>query len=373
MKLDRMREAARRRVPKGIFQFIDRGAEDDEAIANNREAFRRLKLVPQVMVDATSCSTQSMVFGKPQAMPLAIAPTGAAGLVCFKGELQLARAAAKAGIPFTLATRSMDSIEEIAEAGGTLWFQLYLWKDRAKTYKLLERVSAAGIDVLMVTLDVPVEPNREFNRRNGFTFPFSWSLRSAWDMALRPFWLLNVIGRYQLSTGLPDYSGVPPLAGDITLDDIRELRKRWRGTLLVKGVLRPEDARRAVACGADGVIVSNHGGRCLDAVVATMDALPAIVDAVGRSATVLVDSGIRRGTDVVKALSLGASAVLSGRPCLYGLAVAGQSGAERVLSMLQRELLIAMAQVGCTSTRDLGPHIVHGALPEHQVAVGGAN
>lgn len=354
-----MRDAARRRLPKGIFEFIDRGSEDDEAIRNNREAFRRIKLRPQVLVDVSRRSTETSIFGRKLGMPLAIAPTGAAGLVWYEGELELARAAAAFNIPFTLATRSMSSIADVAsKAGDTLWFQLYVWRERAMSFELVERVRAAGIQALLVTLDVPVAPNREFNRRNGFTFPFKSSPRALWDMARHPRWLTTVIGRYYATTGMPRYESHPGIADNLTWDDIRELRRRWPRTLMVKGILRPEDAVRAVDCGADAVIVSNHGGRCLDATVAPIDALPDIVSAVGHRATVIVDSGVRRGTDIVKALALGASCVLSGRPCLYGLSVAGQAGARKVLSMLRDELSTAMGQVGCPTVEELGAHIL---------------
>lgn len=356
-----VREHARSRLPKGIFEFIDRGAEDDDAISNNRNAFRRIRLRPAVMVDVSTRLSETELFGRKLGMPLAIAPTGAAGLVAYQGELALARAAAAAKIPFTLATRSMSSIEELTGTGATCWFQLYVWRERDKTYKLVERVAAAGVEALMVTLDVPVAPNREFNRRNGFSFPFKSSPRALWDMAKHPRWLTGVIGKYYATTGMPEYESHPGIADNVTLDDISELRRRWPRTLMVKGVLRAEDAKRAVDRGADAVIVSNHGGRCLDASVAPIDALPEIVDAVGHRATVLVDSGVRRGTDIVKALALGASAVLSGRPCLYGLAVGGQAGASKVLSIMHHELLTAMGQVGCPTIDRIGPDVLYGA------------
>jgi isopentenyl diphosphate isomerase/L-lactate dehydrogenase-like FMN-dependent dehydrogenase len=358
-----IRSRARGRLPKGIFEFIDRGAEDDEAIRTNLEAFRRIKLRPQVLVDVSKRSTATRLFGRELGMPLAIAPTGAAGLVSFRGELALARAAAEAQIPFTLATRSMSSIEDLAGAGGVLWFQLYMWRERAKSHELVERVNQAGIDALIVTLDVPVAPNREFNRRNGFTFPFKRSARSIVDMLRHPRWLAGVIGRYYANGGMPKYESHPGITNDLTWDDIRELRKRWPRTLMVKGILRPEDAVKAVALGVDGIIVSNHGGRCLDASIATIDTLPDIVNAVGAKATVLVDGGIRRGTDIVKALALGAASVLSGRPCLYGLAVSGEAGAKKVLSIFRDELSTVMGQVGCPTVGAIGPHILSRGEP----------
>ncbi len=354
-----MREEALRRLPKGIFEFIDRGAEDDDAMRNNREGFRKIRLRPHSVVDVSKRSSATELFGRKLGMPFAIAPTGAAGLVCYRGEVALAQAAAEAQIPFTLATRSMGAIKDLSAAGGVLWFQLYMWREREMTYELVERVNAAGIDALIVTIDVPVHGNREFNKRNGFTLPFRISPRSMGDMIAHPRWLTSVIGSYYLKDGgMPDYESHPGIADNVIWDDIKELRKRWPRTLMVKGILRPEDAVRAVECGADAVIVSNHGGRGLDTAIATIDALPEIINAVGNRAVVLMDSGVRRGSDIVKALSLGAKAVLSGRPTLYGLAVGGREGAAQVLSIFHHELLTTMGQIGCPSIDKLGPQVL---------------
>ncbi|GAA4326647.1 alpha-hydroxy acid oxidase [Pigmentiphaga soli] len=358
--IDDFRKRAAEFLPKGIFEFIDRGAEDDEAIRNNVAAFRRLRLRPNVAVDASLLSTATTLFGVRLDLPLAIAPTGAAGLVSYGGELALARAAAEANIPFTLATRSMSSIEDMAKAGGVLWFQQYLWRERERSFELIDRVGAAGIQALIVTLDVPVQPIREFNKRNGFTFPFRRSLRSLADMGMHPRWLLSVIGRYYANGGMPSYESHPGIADNVTWADIREIRKRWPKTLMVKGVLRPEDALQAVACGCDGVVVSSHGGRTLDGTIATIDALPDIVAAVRGKATVIVDSGVRRGSDIVRALALGASAVMSGRPALYGLAAGGQAGVGKVLATFKQELATTMAQVGRQRVEQIGADVVAG-------------
>ncbi len=358
-----VREFSRQRLPRGMFEFIDRGAEDDEAIANNRRAFLNVKLRTQVAVDVSRRSTQTELFGRTLGMPLAIAPTGAAGLVWYRGELELARAAAEAGIPFTLASRSLTSIEDIAEhAGGTLWLQLYIWTKREMSLSLVDRANAAGFNALIITLDVPVDPNREFNRRNGFSLPFDLTGRAAFDMLAHPRWFFGVIGRYMASGGMPVFEA-PDKADNVTWEAVAELRRRWPRTMMVKGILRAEDARRAVECGADAIVVSNHGGRCLDAAVASIDVLPEIVDAVGGRAKIILDSGVRRGTDIVKALSLGASAVLSGRPGLWGLSLAGKPGAQKVLSILRSEMLTAMGQVGCPTIADLGRHIVYRPSP----------
>jgi (S)-mandelate dehydrogenase len=364
------------RLPRGIYEWIERGAEDDEAVVNNRKAFRRFRLLPRALVDVSDRSTAVELLGRTCSAPIAIAPTAAAGLVWYKGELELVKAAAAENIPYTLATRSTSSIEEVAEAaaGGTIWFQLYVWADRSISYRLLERARAAGFETLLVTIDMPVEANREFNKRNGFSLPFVPSATGVSNLLLHPRWLLGVMGRYMLNGGMPRYEnmegehreqitkgGVTRTAtrqDNLTWSDITELRRRWPGRLLVKGILRAEDAQRALDCGADGVVVSNHGGRALDAAIASIDALPPIADAIRDRATILLDSGVRRGSDALKALALGAHGVLIGRPTLYGLALAGQPGARRVISLLRNELSTVLGQVGCRTVGDLSPDLV---------------
>lgn len=367
-----LREAARRRLPRGLFEFIDRGAEDEVSLRANRAAFERIRLRPRVLVDVSARSQEITLFGRAQAMPLAIAPTGAAGVLWYEGELALARAAAAAGIPFTLATGSMTAMERIArEARGRLWFQLYLYAERSISRAIAERARDTGFEALVVTVDSPVFSNREYNLRNGFTIPFSYTARNVADALAHPRWLAGVIGRYLLTTGLPRYENYPgevraritarPMGRALPLDDaatwneIAGLRRLWPGKLMVKGVLRPEDALRAMECGADAVVVSNHGGRVLDGAPAPIEALPAVVAALGGRIPVLVDSGLRRGTDVVKALALGASAVLVGRATLYGVAAAGEAGAARALALLREEIDRTLALLGCPAVGALGP------------------
>jgi len=357
-----LRAAAKSRLPRGIFEFIDRGTEDETALAGNRAAFERLRLQSRVAVNVAQRSTATELFGQKLAMPLVVAPTGAAGLVWYKGELELARAAAESNVPFALATRSMTSIEDIVKlAGGNVWFQLYIWTQRQLSWDLVERAQKAGVKTLVATIDLPVAPNREYNRRNGFSLPWKPTVRGVVDMLAHPRWLVGTMGRYIATTGLPRYEnqsgvyrekitqarGANALRGDnVTFDDIATLRKMWKGTLLVKGVLHPEDARNAVRQGVDGVVVSNHGGRSFDTAPATLDVLPEIVSAVDGQAKVLVDSGVRRGSDIVRALALGASAVLSGRPGLYGMAVGGRAGAVRALEILRSEMSTTMGMLG---------------------------
>ncbi len=365
-----LRAEALKRLPKGVFQYIDRGAEDEVALADNRQVFRDLKLRTKFMVDLTDRDMGIDLLGKRSELPMAIAPTGVAGLAWFHGELALAKAAAKKGIPFTLATGSITAMETIAkEAGGRLWFQLYMWKEEELSYQLVGRARDAGFEALIVTIDGALGNNREYNKRNGFSIPFTLSPKSMTDMMMHPRWLLGVMGRYLVTTGMPRHENYPAKyahritsgAGGgspmrhhaMTWKDIEKMRKFWPGKLIIKGILRAEDAVQAVACGADAVVVSNHGGRALDAAAQTLDILPEVVDAVGGKTTVILDSGVRRGSDMVKALALGANAVLTGRATLYGIGTAGQVGAEKALAILKTEFEKTMAYVGCRRVSEL--------------------
>jgi isopentenyl diphosphate isomerase/L-lactate dehydrogenase-like FMN-dependent dehydrogenase len=359
-----LRELARRRLPKGVFEFFDRGNGDEVAVANNRAAFERIKLNPQMLVDTSKRSLATTLYGKPQTMPLVVGPTGSAGLAWYEGEIALARAAKAAGIPYTLATGSMTSLERVAaEAGGNLWFQVYMWPDRAASHALISRAKAAGYEALVVTVDTPVTPGREYNLRNGMTVPFRFTRRNVTDVSLHPRWLTGVLLKYLLTTGMPRYENYPTqmksritalpmgrsmmVTDSLTWDDLREVRKLWPHALMVKGILRAEDAKLAADCGVDGVIVSNHGGRAVDSTRAPIEILPEVVSAIGNRATVIVDSGFRRGADVVKALALGANAVMIGRATLYGTAVAGEAGAARAIEIYRDEIDRLLALIGC--------------------------
>jgi isopentenyl diphosphate isomerase/L-lactate dehydrogenase-like FMN-dependent dehydrogenase len=361
---------AQRRLPKGVFEFFDRGNGDETALLENRAAFDRIKLSPHALVDTSGRSQAVTLFGRRQEMPIAIAPTGSAGLAWHEGEIALARAAAHAGIPFTLATGSMTALEKVAEqAGGTLWFQIYMWPDRSLSHRLAERARAAGYQALVVTVDTPVPPGREYNLRNGMTVPFRFTLRNVADVLMHPRWLAGVLARYLATTGMPRYENYPSelksritalpmgrsmmVTDSLTWEDLRELRKRWPHPLMVKGILRGEDALRAADCGADGVIVSNHGGRAVDSTRAPIAVLPEVVEAAGGRLAVLVDSGFRRGADIAKALALGAKAVLVGRGPLYGVSVAGQQGAARALEIYRDELDRLLALIGCPGVEQL--------------------
>lgn len=368
-----LRRIARQHLPRAVFDFYDGGAEDESTLRKNREAFEALAIAPRVLAQVGNAQPASTLLGRPMSMPLAIAPMGAVGFGCRDGDVQIARAAAAAGVPYVLSTAATTSIERVAEqaAGARLWFQLYALRDRSATLRLIERIEHCGFEALVLTLDVPVGGKRERDMRNDFTMPFSFSVRNVLDFASRPRWALEMLLR-----GLPQLENLKGLAPadapqglvrsvgmefdpDYGWQDLAELRERWRGKLLVKGILREDDALRAVdSIGCDGVIVSNHGGRQLDGAVATLEALPRIAAAVGGKATVLLDGGIRRGADMIKALALGADAVMTGRACLYGACAAGEAGAVHALEILRDELVRSMKLSGLRGVADIGPDLL---------------
>lgn len=365
-----LRIMARKRLPKWLFEFVDRGTEDEVALRNNRAAFERIKLKTQVLVNVSKRSQKTTLFGKEHGMPLGIAPTGPAGMLYYKGELELARAAKAANIPFTLATGSQTSMEDVARlVGGTLWFQLYMWSDVRMSHVLVERAKNAGFEALVVSVDGPVGTNREYNIRNGYTVPFRYTAKNTAAVLKRPGWLLGVIMRYWMSGGMPTRANFPEGMKEkfthvsnaerktkndsLSWDDLGVLRDMWPGKLIVKGILTPSDAERAIARGADGIIVSNHGGRNFDSSMAPIEALAPIVDAVGNRTTVIVDSGFRRGSDVVKALAIGARLVMVGRATLWGTTVGGEAGAARAINFFREEISRTMAYLGCLEISDL--------------------
>lgn len=370
-----LRKMARRRLPRGIFEYIDRGSEDEVGLLHNRQTFDKIKMRPNVLVDVSSRSQQIELFAHNCSLPLVIAPTAAAGLLWHKGEIHLAHAAAKANIPFCAATESITSLEEIsAEAKGNIWFQLYFWRDRSLSYRLIDRAKEAGIDTLLVTVDAIVPPKREYNVRNGYDVPLKPSLRGAWDVAMHPRWFTQVLLRYLLTEGMPTHANYPAgyrakitrgkMANAVRMDpslewaDIAELRKYWQGKLVIKGILSVDDALKAASHGVDAIVVSNHGGRDLDSAVAPAEALPEIAERVADRLVVMADSGVRRGSDVVKLLALGAKAVLVGRAFLYGIAAGGEAGASAAIDMLRDEIDRTMALLGCRSVKDIGPHLI---------------
>jgi L-lactate dehydrogenase (cytochrome)/(S)-mandelate dehydrogenase len=375
-----MTELARRRLPKGLFEFMHRGNDDEIAVRDNRLALDAIKLRPRVLRDVSKRNQEITLFGKKQKMPVIVAPTGSVGLAWYEGEIALARAAAAAGVPYTMASSSMTAIEKVAAAapGGTLWFQFYMWPDRSLSHQLVARARDAGAEALIFTVDTPVAPGREYNLRNGFTIPFRFTRRNVLDVLGHPRWLFGVLVRYLLTTGAPRYMNFPPHMqtrvgalpmgrsvqsnASINWDDVRELRKLWPRKLIVKGIQHPQDAVMAADCGADAVVISNHGGRVLDSTTAPILILPEVLEAVNKRLTVIVDSGFRRGSDVVKALALGADAVMLGRGPLHGAAVAGEAGGLRALNIYREEIDRVMALIGTSSIAEITRE--HVIMPE---------
>jgi isopentenyl diphosphate isomerase/L-lactate dehydrogenase-like FMN-dependent dehydrogenase len=364
-----LRDVARRRLPKGVFEYIDKGTEDMVALANNRRAFEELKLLNRVLVDVSDVQFATEIFGKPAALPMVIAPTGIAGLCWYQGEYELAKAAARAGLPFTLATGSNTPMEKVAEAGGRPWFQLYMWREKELSYELVRRAAAAGFETLIWTVDIGHGANREHNARNGFSQPYRINAKSVIDMLLHPEWMATVIGRYAATSGMPEHANYPEQyrekftgassqakalrADRVSWADVDKLREIWPGKLVIKGIMRADDARRALDHGVDGIVVSNHGGRNMDSAPSTLDVLPGIASAVGHRTTVFVDSGVRRGSDIVKCLALGAHAVFTGRATLYGIGAGGEAGASKALHILKDEMRRTMAYIGKQRVADI--------------------
>jgi isopentenyl diphosphate isomerase/L-lactate dehydrogenase-like FMN-dependent dehydrogenase len=364
-----LRERCRARLPHGVWEYLERGVEDEAGMARNRAAFERVTFRPHVLRNVERVDPAATLLGTPSSFPLAVGPTGAAGLVWYQGDLALAKAAARMGVPFTISSASTMDVEQIAHAGGRLWFQLYMWADRTLSLAVIDNAAQLGCEALLVTLDLPVPPNREYLHRNGFGTPFRLNSTNLADILCHPRWLLTVMGRYMLSGGVPSQANLPDrLRNKVTQaahpgahfkqdnldwEELARLRDRWKGKLVLKGVLRPDDAERAVKLGADGIVVSNHGGRGLDSSIASIDALPAVVAAVGRKLEVLLDSGVRRGSDVVKAVALGAKGVLTGRAALYGLGAGGEDGVVRALELLKAETVRTMGMVGARTVDEV--------------------
>lgn len=365
------RAAARRRLPRSLFDYIDRGTEDELALVALRRSLDAIELMPRMLTGHAERDLKTSVLGQQTAMPVIIAPTALAGLVSHGGEVKLARAAARAGIPICISTQSVTTIEEVREGapGALLWFQLYMWKDRNLSQQLLERVAASGVTTLVLTVDTPVTPRREYNVRNGFSIPLKYTLRAGIDVVTHPRWLFGVLLRYLVTTGMPTYGHYPrefrsaitrPSVADavklenlLNWEDVRQLRQWWKDKLVIKGILSVDDARKAQELGADGIVVSAHGGRNLDSAPTPAKVLPGIVDAVGQKIEILADSGVMRGSDVLKYISLGATSVMLGRLPLWGLASGGEHGADAVLEMMRTEIDITLAMLGARTPRDL--------------------
>ncbi|MED5811769.1 alpha-hydroxy acid oxidase [Mycolicibacterium sp. 050232] len=372
VSIDDYRRAARRALPEMVWAYLDGGAEDERTLRANRQGFANWSLRQRVLCGHSGADLGVTIDGQRLDLPVLLAPTGLTGLAHWSGELAAAQAAERAGTRLTLSTASSYSIEEVA--GGTSadhWFQLYPWGDGPFSDSMLSRARDAGYRTLVVTVDVPVQGNRTGERRTGMGHPPILTPRRIADAAIRPAWWYGLL-RYQRMTmrslthtagakGAVESVGIQNrrIRPDLSWHDVVALRERWDGPFVVKGVLEPDDAIRAVdEVGATGVVVSNHGGRQLNGAVASIEALPTIADAVGDRATVLLDSGVRCGTDVVTALALGADAVMIGRPYIYGLAVAGGAGVGAVLGILAAEMRSTLTLMGVARVADLTPSVL---------------
>jgi L-lactate dehydrogenase (cytochrome) len=357
-----LRDQARRRVPRAVFDYTDGGAGREVSLRRSRAAFDRVEFLPTVLRDVSSVDVSTTVLGRPAALPLVMAPTGFTRMMNHQGEPAVARAAARAGVPYALSTMGTTSPERLAAEApeARRWFQLYLWRDRAASTEIVRRAAENGYEALVLTVDTPVGGLRLRDVRNGMTIPPALTARTILDGARHPSWWANLLTTEPLEfASLTSFAGtVSDLASQVfdpsaTLADVRWLRDTWSGPLIVKGLLTVDDAVAAVDAGADGVVVSNHGGRQLDQSPTPLEQLPAIAEAIGERAEVYVDGGVMSGSDVMAAVTLGARAALVGRAYLYGLMAGGEAGVDRVLEILRKEMVTAMQLTGVTSVAEL--------------------
>ena len=354
-----LQAAARRRLPGVVWRFVEGGAEDEVTLRANRAAYEAIHFAPRALLDVSQRSQKVSVFGIPYDAPFGVSSMAPLGLCRYEGDLKVARAARAANVPFMLSTHAFVSLPRVAaEAGAAPWFQTYLPGDRDRAAAEIERASRAGCEVLVVTVDVPMRGNREYNERNGLGLSMRLGTRAVAQGLVHPAWLCDVyfrsifgrkVGESKTRRDMHDWR------------DFDWLREHWRGKLVIKGILTVEDARLAMEHGADGIGVSNHGGRQLDCAPATLEVLPQIAAAVGGRIAVFADGGVRRGADIVKLLALGADMAFFGRPALYGVTAAGEDGARRALEILRTEVDRVLAFLGCSSIAELGPQ--HLRLP----------
>ena len=367
-------DAARKHLPRPIFGYVHGGAEDNVARDSNSAAYREWSFVPRVLVDVSERSQRVELFGQTYASPFGISPMGVSALIAYQGDIALARAAEAANIPMIVSSTGLIPLEEVQQAAPrSTWFQAYLPGDAPSIEAMVQRVQSAGYRTLVLTVDVATLPSRENNVRVGFTMPLQPSARLLWDGMIRPRWLAGTLARTLIKRGMPHFEntsvnrGVAIIARSalrqfsardkLSWAHVAQIRRMWNGKFVLKGILSAEDARLAADHGVDGVIVSNHGGRQLDSSVAPLRVLPEIIQARG-GMKIMIDGGIRRGTEVLKALSLGADFVFIARPFIYAAAVAGQAGVAHAIRLLSNEILQDMALLGVGSLRELGPHCV---------------
>jgi L-lactate dehydrogenase (cytochrome) len=371
LALEDFEEAARRYLPRPIFGYISGGAETNAALRGNRAVWDEIAFVPKTLVDTAQRSTKTTLLGRTYDAPFGIPPMGGTAMAAYQGDVVLARVAAAANIPMINSGSALMPLEKVREAGNTAWFQAYIPGDDDTITKLVERVTRAGFDTLVVTVDVAVNANRENNVKSGFSTPLRPSLRLAWDGLVRPRWLFGMFLRTLLVHGMPHFENMGPRVPMLTSIGRREagrrdrltwrhielIRRLWKGKLLIKGVLDRNDARLARESGLDGVMVSNHGGRQLDGATAPLRVLPGIVEE-ARGLAVTLDSGVRRGTDVLKALALGANFVFVGRPFLYAAAIAGGPGVHHAIRLLREEVDRDMALLGISTLAEMKPELL---------------
>ena len=372
-----LKALARRRVPKLFFDYADSGAWTESTYRANEDDFAKVKLRQKVMVDMSGRSLATTMAGHAVSMPLALAPTGLCGMQHADGEILAAQAAEAAGVPFTLSTMSICSIEDVAAATTKpFWFQLYVMRDRGFVGELIDRAKAAGCGALVLTLDLQILGQRHKDLRNALSAPPRLTPKHLWQMARRPRWCLGMLGtrRRQFGNVVGHVKGVSDLSSlgawtaeqfdpRLSWDDVAWIKQRWGGTLILKGVLDEDDARHAAASGADALIVSNHGGRQLDGAPSSISALPRIVEAVGDRIEVHLDGGVRHGQDILRAVALGARGVYIGRPFLYGLGALGRDGVTLALDILRKELDVSMALCGKRDIRDVDRDVLWDAQP----------
>lgn len=373
LSLDDFEPAARRRLPKMLYGYISGAAETDAALRDNRRAFEEYGFVPRVLNDVSNRKQATTLFGKTYAAPFGIPPMGSAALCAYRGDVVLARAAAAMNVPMILSASSLIKLEDVRRENPAAWYQAYLAGEPSRIEPLVDRVAAAGYDTFVVTADVPVPPNRENNIRNGFQVPLAITPRVAWDTVTHPHWLFGTWTRTLLNHGMPHFENMdarrgPPVLSKNLMRNIGNrdqlawkhvelIRRRWKGKLVVKGLIAPADARIARESGVDGVIISNHGGRQLDCTVSGLRSLPEIA-AEANGMTVMLDGGIRRGTDVIKALALGAQFVFVGRPFLFAAVAGGEPGVQRAVTLLRDEVDRDMALLGIRSTSEISSELV---------------
>ncbi len=365
--------AARRHLPRMLYGFVSGGVETDWTLRENRAAFGDWAFIPRMLVDTSGRSTATTLFGREYAAPFGIAPMGASALIAYRGDLVLAQAAAAANIPMIMSASSLIPLEEVRRNGPNTWYQAYLPGEPARIEPLVDRVAAAGFDTFVLTVDVPVSANRENNIRNGYSIPLKPNFRLAWEGITHPRWLFGTLLRTIQRHGMPHFENMdagrgPPIVSRnlmrafgerdrLNWQHLELIRRRWKGKLVIKGVLAAADAKIARESGCDGVIVSNHGGRQLDGAIPSLRVLPEVAAEAG-GMTVMLDSGVRRGTDVLKALALGAQFVFIGRPFLCAAALAGEEGVAHAIRLLSEEVNRDMALLGINRLSELGPELI---------------